>query len=740
MQPVSSVTQVPKAQAGGSPVIKLSAEEKAMLGTGLDESWFQKLFRGYVDLDTISKLELGLNKEQKERVYAYLHLASIALRMDRTIFESHAKAYGRTVDSLPPKLREQYEQNLEYWKQINEKAKEWLNNPYPALREWMEKLNITPEMFEQPVMNPFSIDQNIFVENEILRRMAVLKLINGLKVPEEYNGLGLHHKEYVAVLEGMARVNSTALATDTSVQGTIASAPPVMFGNTEQKRRLLGKRAAFALTEEASGSDALGSMKTVAIDKGDYYEITGSKIFITNTHIAEVMYVGAKVPIEVEKDGQKKTIQVPTVFIVELNPPFSLDDSLLEINQKREQLRAKGIDISDRLNLSCIRGTYQAQIQFNGFKVPKENILGKVGDGATILFGALTKGRAAFAGFTTEGAIQSFNQTRKQVNRRVLKLYRVFDEEGGGRLSHHPHVQTHITGPMAAQVAGMQAAAELATAYIDEFADKNVNVRDVSAYIKSYCSEGFEQVARLAHRVHGGNAFMMGHLNGIDLIKRDSEIPPTVEGPDDLMDQYGTGIGVQSVANDGMTIQKYWIGQIKWLKSFGQKQNRISREDYLKARNRFLQGLFSFSQGDFSAEDAKWLKRRARSLAIKTIRLGAKYGDDMKNKPVELSRMAKIAQGLFAIAAATNKLDKQWEEMPDAVVVSLERFIELEKQRVDKHLKELKVVNSEDRKNQEVAKAWIEYDAENPVEDRVTSVVDPYDGNSFSITNPYKYF
>ncbi len=740
MNPVAGVAQVPKAQTGGSPVIKLSAEERAMLGTGLAESWFQKLFRGYVDLGTISKLELGLNKEQKERVYAYLHLVSIALRMDRTIFESHARAYGRHVDSLPGNLRKQYEQNLEYWKQINEKAKEWLNNPYSALKEWMDKLKITPEMFAEPVMNPFNIDQNIFVENEVLRRMALLKLINGLKVPEEFNGLGLHHKEYVAVLEGMARLNSTALATDTSVQGTIAYAPVGMFGNDEQKSRLLGKRAAFALTEEASGSDALGSMETMAVDKGDHWEINGSKIFITNTHIAEVMYVGAKVPMEIQKDGQTKIIKVPTVFIVELDPPFSLDDTLLQMHHKREQLRGKGIDISDRLNLSCIRGTYQAQIQFNSFKVPKENILGKVGDGASILFGSLTKGRAAFAGFTTEGAIQGFNQTRKQVNRRTLKLYRAFDEEGGGRLSHHPHIQTHIVGPMAAQVIGMQAAAELATAYIDEFADQDVNVRDVSAFIKSYCSEGFEQIAQLAHRVHGGNAFMMGHLNGIDLLFRDSKIPVTVEGQDDLMDQYGTGIAVQSVANDGMTIQKYWIGQIKWLKSLGKKQNKISKEDYLKARNRFLEGIFSFSQGDFSADDAKWLKRRARSLAIKTIKLGAKYGDEMKNRPVELSRMAKIAQGLFAIAASQNKLNKQWHEMPEPVIVSLERFIELEKQRVDKHLMDLQTVNEEDERNQEVAQAWIEYDAENPVEDHVTAQVDPYYGHSFDITNPYKYY
>ncbi len=737
MNPVTGATTAPKQQTG----VKLSAEESAMLGVGLEESWFQKLFRGVADLDTISKLELGLNKEQQEKIYSYLHLVSIALRMDRSIFESHARAFGRTVDTLPGKLKEQYEQNMIYWDQINGKANEWLNDPYPALKEWMEKLNITPEMFSESVVNPFKIDQTIFVENEILRRMSILKLINGLKVPEEYNGLGLSHKEYVAVLEGMARLNSMALATDTSVQGTIAYAPVGLFGNEEQKTKLLGKRAAFALTEEGSGSDALGSMKTEAVDKGDYYEITGSKIFITNTHIAEVMYVGAKVPIQVTKDGQTKTIKVPTVFIVELDPPFSLDDDLSKIAQKREQLKAKGLDISDRLPLSTIRGTYQAQIQFNSLRVPKANVLGKIGDGAAILFGSLTKGRAAFAGFTTEGAVQMFDQTRKRLNARPLRLYAAFDKEGGGRLSHHPFIQTHIIGPMAAQVAGMRAVAELATAYIDELADKNINVRDVSAYAKSYCSEGLEQVAYLAHRVHGGSAFMEGHLNGIDLAYRDSKIPVTVEGQDDLMDQYGTGIGVQSVANDGLTIQKYWIGVIKWLKSFGAKENKVPREEYIKARNRLLGGLLSFSsnRGEFSKQDAKWLNRRALSLAFKTMQLGAKYGDDMKNKPVELSRMAKIAQGIFAVAAAQNKLNKQRTEMPEPVVASLERFIELEKQRVDKHLIELKPINEEDARNQELARAWIAYDAENPVENNITAQVDPYDGNSFKITNPYEY-
>ena len=735
MKPIGSVVQQP----GGQPVIKLSKEEQAMLGTGLKESWFQKLFRGQVDLDTISKLELGLNEEQKERVYSYLHLVSIALRMDKSIFESHAKAYGRDVGSLSGALREQYEQNVKMWQKIDETAKDYLKNPYPALQKWMEKLKITPEMFAEPVVNPFVIDENIFVETEILRRMAILKLINGLKVPEEQGGLGLTHKEYVAVLEGMGRLESMALATDASVQGTIAYAATALVDKTE----LFGRRAAFALTEEGSGSDALGSMKTIAEDKGDYYELTGSKIFITNTHIAEVLYIGAKVPEQIEKDGQIKTIYKPTVFYLELDPAFSIDDDVSEMTRKRAILKEKGLDISDRLPLSCIRGTYQAQMYFNKLRVPKKNILGKEGDGAWLLFTALTTGRGAFPGFTTQSAIKMFNQTRKQVEGRPLRLYKSFDQQGGGRLSHHPFIQTHITGPMAAKVVGMDAAAELATAFIDTFADQNVNIRDMAAYIKSYCSEGLIDVADNAHKVHGGSAYMQGHLNGIELAFRDSRIPRTVEGQDDLMDQYGTGIGVQSVAGDGMTMQKYWKGVFIWLKSFGAKQNKILREDYLKARNRFLGGFLSnmfglYSRGDFSRKDAKWLNQRALSLSKKTIALGRAYGDEMKNKPVELSRMAKIAQGIFAIAAAQNKLNKQREELPPPVVISLERFVELEKQKVDQCLGELQVVNQGDLKNQEVAKAWVEYDAQNPVEEDVTRQADPYNGNSYKITNPYR--
>lgn len=721
---------------------------KDMVGTGQPEGPLQKIARGYVDLKTLTSLPLGLNDEQKERIGAYLHLVRLALRHDKTIFESHLRSYGSSLENMTFEQKNWYEKELKKWDQIELKAKEYISSPYPALKKWMDKLGITKEVLEKPLLNPAFIADDRYIISEILLRMDKLKLF-ALKASEEYGGLSFSHKEYDATLREMAKVGSGSLMTLVSVMGTIAYAPVGMFGTEEQKKKFLGKQAAFALTEPSSGSDAIGSMLSIAEETSDnnYYEITGQKIYITNAHRAELLYLGAKVK-EIDKVTGETKLK-PTVFIVELDPSFSLSDSIEDRNKKLKELEKKGIKLSHPLLLNTIPGTNQAHITLTKFKVPKKNILGKVGDGAGILFGSLNPGRAAFASSSCEAALQLFAQIRYWCQMRKLNMFKMFDPDGGGRLGCHPFVQVEHIAPVACMAIGMDATSELVAAIFDELG-KKINIRAESALVKALASETLIKVSHSAHTLHGGYAYMEGHLNQIERARCDAEITATVEGQNDLMTQYGTGVAVDGIKNDGENVQRhvFWLWK-KLITCFG----LFERKDESKKKRRFqfdlfgsllpsigrlIYGFLNFECGSLSYFEAFSLQIRAKKLSFKIMLLGMKYGQDMIKKPVELQRMGNALKGILSLTAAYNKLSKEGKNLPYPVKASLERFIELKLKEVDLTLKEIKIRNIEDEKNKKVAKAWMEFD-EQDLENRDPLRVVECKSDSYKISSPYEY-
>ncbi|HEX3465375.1 MAG TPA: acyl-CoA dehydrogenase family protein, partial [Candidatus Elarobacter sp.] len=133
---------------------------------------------------------------------------------------------------------------------------------------------------------PWDIKQ-LFAENDLL----------GIPFPAEYGGLGGSFVTYVKVVEEVSKAcASSALIIAVQELGAL----PILIGGTdEQKRRWIpdlasgAKIAAYALTEPGSGSDAAGSMRTRARRDGDDYVLDGTKIWITNGSVADVVTVFA---------------------------------------------------------------------------------------------------------------------------------------------------------------------------------------------------------------------------------------------------------------------------------------------------------------------------------------------------------------------------------------------------------------------------------------------------------------
>lgn len=242
------------------------------------------------------------------------------------------------------------------------------------LSEEHEMLKKMVRDFAEEVIAPSAAerDEEARFDRTHFEQMAELGL-TGVPWPEEYGGAGMDYLAYCIVVEELSRVDASVGVT-ISAHTSLAGWPLYKFGTEEQKQKYLrpmaeGKKiGAYGLTEPASGSDA-GGMKTVAKEDGDHYIINGSKIFITNGGLADIYVVFALT----DPNDRRST----TAFIVESD--------------------FEGFSVGKKEDKMGIRSSPTTEIIFENCRVPKENILGEVGDGFKIAMKTLDGGRNGIA-------------------------------------------------------------------------------------------------------------------------------------------------------------------------------------------------------------------------------------------------------------------------------------------------------------------------------------------------------
>ena len=245
-----------------------------------------------------------------------------------------------------------------------------------ALNEELQMLRDTARDFAAEKIAPYADEwdeRHYMPYEEAIKPMGELGFF-GTVIPEEYGGNNMGWLAAIILTEEIARASSS-LRVQINMQALGCAFTIFRYGTEELKQKYIPKLVSaeyiggFAITEPNAGSDVM-AMKSQAVDKGDHWLLNGSKTWISNSSAADVVVYYAYTDKEARGRGL-------SAFLVELK-------------------NFNGISTTDLDKLGT-RSTPTGEIYLEDTKVPKENILGKPGDGAKIVFGSLNQSRLSAA-------------------------------------------------------------------------------------------------------------------------------------------------------------------------------------------------------------------------------------------------------------------------------------------------------------------------------------------------------
>ncbi|MBW1733665.1 MAG: acyl-CoA dehydrogenase family protein [Deltaproteobacteria bacterium] len=314
------------------------------------------------------------------------------------------------------------------------------------------------------------IDQEERFPEENFRAMAEMGLF-GMSIPEEYGGSGTDFFSCVLVMEQIMR-GCVSTGNTYGAHAILCTENIYRNGSEDQRRRYLPglingeKVGALAITEPEAGSDAL-SLRTRAEKRGDRYILNGTKMFITNGPLADVVVVYAKTDPEA---GQKGI----SAFIVEKGfPGFSTGKTLRKMG---------------------VRGSPTGELIFDNCEVPVENLLGEENRGIRVMMSGLDRERIIYSIAPIGVAQGAFDLAFRYASERV---------QFGT-----PIISFQMIQDMLAQIAASIQAGRVLSYWAASMADSGKRVRLEASCAKLFCAQvGVEAVGK-AVQIFGGYGFI----------------------------------------------------------------------------------------------------------------------------------------------------------------------------------------------------------------------------------------
>jgi alkylation response protein AidB-like acyl-CoA dehydrogenase len=492
--------------------------------------------------------------------------------------------------------------------------------------------------FLEEHVDPLQIERDARIPDEVVQGLKDLGAL-GMKVPETYGGLGLSQVYYNRAL-ALAGSSHSSISTLLSAHQSIGVAEPLLlFGSEEQKQKWLPLVAkdhisAFLLTEPDVGSDP-ARLDTVATptEDGSGYTLDGLKLWATNGAIADIVVVMAQVP---KREGSRGGI---TAFVL----PYDSD----------------GVTVEHRNQFMGLRGIENSVTRLENVFVPKENVIGKEGQGLKIALSTLNTGRLALPAICVGAAKWATKVAREWSAERV---------QWGQAVGKHDAVAQKIAF-IAASAFGLEAVVDVSGRLAD---DKKNDIRIEAAIAKLYGSEiGWKIVDELV-QVRGGR----GYETAESLLARGEKPIPVEQALRDMrinrIFEGSTEIMHLLIAREAVDKHLEVAGEILEGDGDLKEKAKIAVEAgrfYARWLPQLVSGEGqrpgSYEELGSLAPHLRFVERSSRKLARSTFYAMTRYQAGLERKQAVLGRIVDIGAELFAIASAVVYADTIKRETPD---------------------------------------------------------------------------
>lgn len=501
---------------------------------------------------------------------------------------------------------------------------EWLF-PYPVLpadkRAASDEMAAKVRAFCDAHIDHMQIDRDARIPDSVVKGLADIGMYK-LTIPTEYGGLGFGQQQYLPCMEILGG-HDASVAVFVNAHHSIGVRALCLFGSKDQQAKWLpglydgSKLCAFALTEPEAGSDA-GNVQTTATPTGDgsAFVLNGTKHYITNGGIAQILTVMARTPDPKNPKGKV------TAFLVTPDMP--------------------GFEVIEARAPKCgIRGTATGKMRFTNMRVPKENVLGEMGRGLQAALTVLNYGRVTF-GATCTGhakvclkAMTEHAKTRKQFQQPLAEFQLV---------------QKKIAFA-AAHTFAMEAATAECAAFIDRGAPDYMLE---TAILKVFATEHLWTIVNDTLQVWGGKGYFSDQP--VERWMRDARINTIGEGANDVLKAFVAVVGCRGPGMYLKGLQDDMLGGRWSLRKIGQSLGVVGK---LAAPWLTTSAPQVPVQSADLRDDAYTLGRLVREFGLKLphVFMAAKTEENFAVSELVHERVADIAIDLYVASCVLARLD-----------------------------------------------------------------------------------